>query len=38
MFGVEYLYGQREDKNGDSGEDHRIQFSFKYSFDKVFDL
>ena len=38
MFGVEYLYGQREDKNGASGEDHRIQFSFKYSFGKVFDL
>jgi DcaP outer membrane protein len=38
MFGVEYLYGQREDKNGQSGEDHRIQFSFKYSFGKVFDL
>jgi hypothetical protein len=38
MFGVEYLYGQREDKNGDSGEDHRIQFSFKYSFGKLFDL
>ena len=38
MFGVEYLYGQREDKNGQSGEDHRVQFSFKYSFGKVFDL
>jgi hypothetical protein len=38
MFGVEYLYGQREDKNGQSGEDHRIQFSFKYSFGKLFDL
>jgi hypothetical protein len=38
MFGVEYLYGQREDKNGNTGEDHRIQFSFKYSFGKMFDL
>jgi hypothetical protein len=38
MFGVEYLYGQREDKNGDTGEDHRVQVSFKYSFGKLFDL
>jgi hypothetical protein len=38
MFGVEYLYGQREDKDGRSGDDHRIQFSFKYSFGKIFDL
>jgi len=36
MFGVEYLWGRREDKSGADGTDHRIQFSFKYSFDKVF--
>jgi hypothetical protein len=36
MFGVEYLWGRREDKNGADGTDHRIQFSFKFSFDKVF--
>jgi hypothetical protein len=36
MFGVEYLYGRREDKNGATGEDHRVQFSFKFSFDKSF--
>lgn len=38
LFGVEYLWGQREDKDGDSGEDHRIQFSFKYSFDRMFEF
>ncbi len=38
MFGVEYLFGQREDKDGDSGDDHRVQFSFKYSFDKRFPV
>lgn len=38
MFGVEYLFGKREDKNGDTGDDHRIQFSFKYSFDKLFPI
>lgn len=38
MFGVEYLYGQREDKGGDTGDDHRIQFSFKYSFNHRFPV
>lgn len=38
MFGVEYLYGRREDKDGDSGNDHRVQFSFKYAFGKSFDF
>jgi len=37
LFGVEYIYGQREDKDGATGEDHRIQFSFKYNFDKMFN-
>lgn len=36
MFGVEYLFGHREDKDGATGEDHRLQFSFKYSFEKLF--
>lgn len=36
MVGVEYLFGQREDKDGATGDDHRLQVSFKYSFDKVF--
>ncbi len=30
--GVEYLYGTREDKNGDTGNANRLQFSVKYSF------
>ena len=36
LFGVEYLLGKREDNDGESGDDHRIQFSFKYSFDQRF--
>jgi len=32
LVGAEYLWGRREDHNGASGEDNRIQFSFKYSF------
>jgi hypothetical protein len=36
LFGVEYLWGRREDKSGADGTDHRIQFSFKFSFDKSF--
>jgi len=38
LVGMEYLFGRREDKGGASGEDHRIQFSFKYSFDKSFGI
>ena len=38
LIGVEYLYGQREDKDGSTGEDHRIQFTFKYSFDRMFSF
>ncbi|MGI9469984.1 MAG: DcaP family trimeric outer membrane transporter, partial [Rubripirellula sp.] len=32
MYGVEYLWGKRTDKDGRSGFDHRMQVSFKYSF------
>jgi hypothetical protein len=32
LFGGELLWGQREDKNGASGDDTRIQFSAHYSF------
>lgn len=35
MMGVEYLWGQRTDKDGDSGADNRIQFSMKYSFSNL---
>jgi len=32
LLGAEALWGQREDNNGNKGEDVRVQFSFKYSF------
>ena len=32
MMGGEFLWGSREDKNGDEGEDYRLQFTFKYNF------
>jgi hypothetical protein len=32
LMGVEGLYGRREDNNGFSGHDTRMQVSFKYSF------
>jgi hypothetical protein len=32
LFGGELLWGTREDKNGASGDDVRLQFSGKYSF------
>jgi hypothetical protein len=32
LMGAELLWGSREDKDGKSGDDTRIQFSFKYSF------
>jgi hypothetical protein len=32
LVGGEFLWGRREDKNGASGDDTRLQFSFKYSF------
>ena len=31
-MGAEVLWGSREDKNGNNGDDARIQFSFKYTF------
>ncbi len=31
-IGAEWLYGTREDKNGASGEAHRLQIAFKYNF------
>ena len=34
MFvGPEFLWGQRENKDGENGDDTRIQVSFKYNFD-----
>ena len=33
MFGVELLWGQRQDNDGTTGKDGRIQFSAKYNFD-----
>ncbi|WP_413581189.1 DcaP family trimeric outer membrane transporter [Bdellovibrio sp. HCB288] len=32
LMGAEFLYGLREDKDGDRGEDYRVQFTFKYIF------
>ena len=32
LIGAEYIWGQREDRNGANGSDNRLQFSFKYSF------
>jgi hypothetical protein len=32
LMGAEYIWGQREDRNGAHGQDNRLQFSFKYSF------
>jgi hypothetical protein len=32
LMGAELLWGQREDKNRASGDDIRLQFTFKYSF------
>jgi hypothetical protein len=34
LIGAEYLWGQREDKNGAIGDDNRLQFTVKYSFSK----
>jgi len=36
LFGVEFIYGRREDFDGNSGEDFRLQFSGKYSFSGEF--
>jgi hypothetical protein len=32
FYGLEYLYGRREDANGQSGEDRRVQLSANYKF------
>jgi len=32
MVGGEYLWGDRENKNGDSNDNNRVQFSVKFSF------
>jgi hypothetical protein len=32
LIGGEYIWGQREDRNGAHGQDNRLQFTFKYSF------
>ncbi len=32
LTGVEYLYGIREDNDGQDGDAHRVQFSFKFLF------
>ena len=32
MIGLEYLYGIREDKDGDTGDASRVQMSFQYRF------
>ncbi|WP_413585040.1 DcaP family trimeric outer membrane transporter [Bdellovibrio sp. HCB274] len=38
LMGGEFLYGVREDKNGDRGEDYRLQFTFKYLFNNKWAL
>jgi DcaP outer membrane protein len=35
LIGAEALWGQREDKNGQNGDDVRIQFTVRYSFTTV---
>ncbi len=32
LMGGEFLWGNREDKDGAEGDDYRVQFSFKYNF------
>src|SRR5262249_6591685 len=32
FYGIEYLWGRREDKDGNSGEDNRVQVSAHYNF------
>jgi len=32
LAGVEFIWGKREDRDGQDGDDYRIQFSFKYNF------
>ena len=33
LLGTEFIWGQREDIDGNTGEDYRIQFSLKVDFD-----
>ena len=33
LLGTEFSWGEREDVNGDTGDDYRIQFSLKVNFD-----
>jgi hypothetical protein len=33
MLGAEFGWGQREDVNGNTGSDYRLQFSLKVNFD-----
>ena len=33
MMGTEFIWGEREDVNGNTGSDYRIQFSLKVNFD-----
>ena len=34
LAGIELLYGRRQDHDGKSGQDYRLQISLKYSFAK----
>ena len=38
LFGVEGLWGERSDHNGNAGQDLRVQFSAKYNFGADIDL
>ena len=31
-YGMEFLWGERENKNGDNNDDYRLNFAAKYSF------
>jgi hypothetical protein len=35
LMGAEFLWGEREDKGGNKGDDMRLQVTFKYSFSTV---
>lgn len=34
LAGLEFQWGNREDNDGEDGDDYRLQFTLKYSFDK----
>lgn len=38
MAGVEYQWGERENENKFKSHDHRVQFSFKYNFSKMWSF